>query len=368
MSDVMSLESMKEVRIVGVGELEYAEVPLPQLAADEVLVEVALTGVCGSDIPRYLQGQVHNFPQVLGHEFSGTVVAVGEDADAGLISKRVAGIPLVPCMTCASCQEGGFALCKSYSFIGSRRQGSMAQYVAVPQSNVLEVGEEVSMLQAAFFEPATVALHGARLLGMSRNSCPQGSVAIIGAGTIGILLAQALVAYGVETVVLFDTAKERLETARAAGLGHLISVNDVDKEKKVHDIVGSAGFARVFDVAGVSESIAYSFELAGPHGQICLIGNPRSPVTMTAQQWEEINRKELTVIGSWMSYSAPWPGAEWHDAVELFADGSLRIVDEMVDAIYPLANAKEAFERFRDPSSVGGKILIDSRVSKEQTS
>ena len=364
MESAQNRKTMKEVRITGVGELEYVDVELPQLEDNEVLVEVALTGICGSDIPRYLQGQVHVFPQVLGHEFSGTVVAVGKKVDAELIDKRVAGIPLVPCMMCDSCQGGNFALCKSYSFIGSRRQGSMAQYVAVPHTNVLEVGEEVSMLQAAFFEPATVALHGAQLLDISRKSCPQGSIAVIGAGTIGILLAQALVAFGADVVVLFDTAKERLEVAGAAGLTHLIDVTDAEREKKVHDIVGDAGFTHVFDVAGASESIAYSFKIAGSHGQICLIGNPRSPVTMTAQQWEEINRKELSIVGSWMSYSAPWPGVEWHDAVSLFADGSLRIVDEMIDATYPLASAKEAFERFRDPSSIKGKILIDSRAPK----
>ena len=95
----------------------------------EVLVKVHYTGICGSDVPRVLEGRVHGFPIVLGHEFSGSIEAVGPGVDDSMLGKRVSGIPLVPCGGCSECEKGNYSLCNHYSFVGSRRNGSMADQV-----------------------------------------------------------------------------------------------------------------------------------------------------------------------------------------------------------------------------------------------
>ena len=104
--------------------VEYQEIPEPEVKKGYVKVKVRYSGICGSDIPRVLNHGVHFYPIVLGHEFSGDVVEVGEGVTKVKVGDRVSGAPLVPCMKCGDCQKGNYSLCKHYSFIGSREQGS----------------------------------------------------------------------------------------------------------------------------------------------------------------------------------------------------------------------------------------------------
>lgn len=333
------------------------DVEMPFPGEGQVRVRVFYTGVCGSDVPRALEGRVHAFPLVLGHEFSGEIDAVGEGVDPSLVGKRVAGIPLIPCMTCPDCEKGNYSLCKSYDFVGSRRAGSMAEYVVVPQRNVFPVADDVTDLEAAFFEPATVALHGIELAKVK----PGSKAIVLGGGTIGILCAQALASYGVSDVVVTKRTKESLEPAAAAGLDKLVATCEEGWQDEARALANCDSFDYVFDTAGTPETILDAFEIAGNRATVCFVGTPKREVAFTVRQWENINRKELTVTGSWMSYSAPWPGVEWEKASELFAAGVMRVVDEMVDTIYPLSQTQEALQRFSARGGVHGKIVIDSR-------
>ena len=118
---------MKALVLHGNEDLRYEEYPTPELKAGYVKVRVKAAGICGSDIPRVLHNGAHFFPIVLGHEFSGVVDQVGEGVTSVQIGDHVSGAPLVPCMKCADCQKGNYALCRHYSFIGSRQQGSFAE-------------------------------------------------------------------------------------------------------------------------------------------------------------------------------------------------------------------------------------------------
>lgn len=388
--------------------VETCEVELPTLAPGEVLVRVAYCGVCGSDVPRVWMGSAHSYPIVLGHEFSGAVVQVGEGADAALMGRRVAGVPLVPCHDCPDCAAGDYSLCKHYSFIGSRRPGAFAEYVAVPAANVYPLPDDVSFLNGAFFEPATVALHALRLAGLLRwgssdaagaerthpseepqekfvgqrfisavgNSSSEmcGSpntpawfaayagktAAVVGSGTIGIFLAQALQAAGAH-VVLLGRREAPLAVAREAGVVQTALTSGDDWVAQVKEAYAPAGFAYVFDATGNAAAMPHSLELAGNHGRVCMVGTPKTDMVFTPRLWEEINRKELFLTGSWMSYSAPWPGEEWSLAAQLFATGDMQVTEAMIDAIYPLSEASEAFARFapNSPKKPSGKILVD---------
>ncbi len=352
------MQYMKAAVLEEANRIVCRDVELPEPGAGQVRVRVSYTGVCGSDVPRALEGRVHAFPLVLGHEFSGVVEAVGEGVDAGLVGKRVAGIPLIPCMECADCQAGNFSLCKTYGFVGSRQAGSMAECVIVPAQNVFAVADDVTDLEAAFFEPATVALHGIELAKVR----PGGTAIVLGGGTIGILCAQALSAYGIERVVVTRRTQAGFAPVMAAGLANVVATGEEGWQQRAFDLAGCTGFDYVFDTAGTPETILDAFEVAGNRATVCFVGTPKREVSFTVRQWENINRKELTVTGSWMSYSAPWPGVEWSKASELFAAGTMRIAEEMVDTVYPLAQTQEALQRFAAGGAVRGKILINSRA------
>lgn len=150
---------MKAAVVVANEDVQYLEIPEPEVKPGYVKIKVHYSGICGSDIPRVLHNGVHFYPIVLGHEFSGDVVEIGEGVTKVKAGDRVSGAPLVPCMKCEDCQKGNYSLCKHYSFIGSREQGSNADYVVVPEQNAVPFDASVPYEQGAMFEPSTVALH-----------------------------------------------------------------------------------------------------------------------------------------------------------------------------------------------------------------
>ena len=164
-------------------DIRYEEVQTPEPKAGEVLVKVKYSGICGSDVPRVNEDGAHFYPIILGHEFSGIVEAVGDGVTKVKKGQRVAGAPLVPCMKCEDCMKGDYALCKDYSFIGTRQAGSYAEYICLPEQNVVPFKDTVSFEQGALFEPAAVALHGLECLPYEGGK----TVAVLGGGTIGLL-------------------------------------------------------------------------------------------------------------------------------------------------------------------------------------
>lgn len=177
---------MKAAVVVANEDVQYQEIPEPQVKPGYVKIKVRYSGICGSDIPRVLNHGVHFYPIVLGHEFSGDVVEIGEGVTKVKVGDRVSGAPLVPCMKCEDCQKGNYSLCKHYSFIGSREQGSNADYVVVPEQNAVPFDASIPYEQGAMFEPSTVALHGLLQNDYQGGEC----VAILGGGTIGMFTMQ----------------------------------------------------------------------------------------------------------------------------------------------------------------------------------
>lgn len=339
-------------------DIRYEDITRPEPGPGEVLIKVKYTGICGSDIPRVNGDACHFFPNVLGHEFSGTVVEVGEHVAGLAVGDRVAGVPLVPCMKCEDCQKGNYSLCKHYSFIGSRQFGSFAEYVVVPERNAVKFDEEVSFEQGAFFEPATVALHG-----LERNEFRGGkTVAILGGGTIGLLTMQWAKIFGAKKVVVFDIVPERLELAKRLGADQGINTLDADFKEQVDKATGGRGFDYVYETAGNTITMKMAFTLAANKAQVCFIGTPTRELTFSVAEWENMNRKEFKLTGSWMSYSAPFPGHEWEMAAHYFKTGQLKFDESFIFKKIPLSEIASAFEMYKTPGLVKGKILIDSEL------
>lgn len=337
-------------------DIRYEEIERPVPKAGEVLIKVKYTGICGSDVPRVNGDACHFFPNVLGHEFSGTVEEVGEGVTTLAAGDRVAGVPLVPCMKCEDCQKGNYSLCRHYSFIGSRQFGSFAEYVVVPEKNAVKFDDEVSFEQGAFFEPATVALHG-----LERNEFRGGgTVAILGGGTIGLLTMQWAKIFGARKVVVFDIVPERLELAKRLGAEEGINTLDEKFMEQVSALTEGRGFDYVYETAGNTITMKLAFKLAANKAQICFIGTPTRELSFSVAEWENMNRKEFKLTGSWMSYSAPFPGHEWKMAAHYFKTGQLKFDESFIYKKIPLSQIASAFELYKTPGTVKGKILIDS--------
>lgn len=337
-------------------DIRYEEIEKPVPKAGEVRIKVKYTGICGSDIPRVNADAAHYYPIVLGHEFSGTVDEVGEGVTRLKAGDRVAGIPLVPCMKCEDCQKGNYSLCRHYDFIGSHSFGSYAEYVCVPEQNAVKFADAVSFEQGAFFEPATVALHGLERTGYKGGK----TVAILGGGTIGMMTMQWAKIFGAKEVVVFDIVDERLELGMRLGATAGINTLKENFMEEAKALTGGRGFDYVYETAGNTITMKMAFELAANKAEVCFIGTPTKDLTFSVKEWENMNRKEFNLTGSWMSYSAPFPGHEWELVAHYFGTGDLKLDDSFVYRILPLSEIADAFEMFKTPGTVKGKILIDS--------
>lgn len=336
--------------------IRYEQIEDPKPGRGEVKIKVKYTGICGSDVPRVNGTACHFFPNVLGHEFSGVIVEVGEDVIKRKVGERVAGVPLVPCMECEDCKKGDYSLCKHYSFIGSRRFGSMAEYVVVPETNAFPFGEEVSFEQGALFEPSTVAIHALRCVDYSGGK----TVAVVGCGTIGLFTMQWARIFGAARVVAIGRNKERFACAKKVGADYTISTLDPDYYEQAMVLTDGKGFDYIFDASGNDAIMKESFRLAANKAKICMIGTPKKTISFTVEEWEYMNRKEFTLTGSWMSYSSPFPGEEWKLTAHYFASGDLIYDEAMIGKILPLSEVADAFDLFKTPGLVKGKILLDS--------
>lgn len=334
-------------------DIRYEDREKPKINDDEVLTKVKVTGICGSDIPRLLGTAAHYYPIILGHEFAGKVMEIGKQVEQISVGDRIAGAPLIPCHECVYCLQGNYSQCENYSFIGSRTSGSWAEYVKMPAINAVKLPDGVSYEQGAFFEPTTVAFHGLSVMDFRGGT----DVAIVGSGTIGLLTLQCCKILGAKRVFAFDIDEDRLTIAEKYGADVCLNTADEKFKQIVQQETDGRGFEMVIESAGVEFTEKLSLEIASNKGNVLFIGTPSKPITLNPSEFEHINRKELAVRGSWMSYSAPFPGKEWDLAGYYFQKGKIRF-DELIDRISPLEQISVAVEDLAISGKVKGKILL----------
>lgn len=345
---------MKAAVLLGNENIQYIDIAEPKTLPGTVKVKVAICGICGSDVPRVLYNGAHSYPIVLGHEFSGTIYEVGEGVKGIKIGDHVAVAPLVPCNECSDCRQGNFSLCSHYSFIGSRQQGAFADYVVVPAENAVVIDPSIPFDQAATFEPSTVALHGL----FQNNYKGGGTVAVLGCGIIGLFTIQWAKIFGAKKVVAIGRGKKGLDTALMLGADDVLSTADPDFDRKLDALENGRGFDFVFESSGSSQTMYLAFKTAAKKAHVCLIGTPSDSLNFTKAMWEQLNRKEFFLTGSWMSYSAPFPGCEWDLTAHCFSDGRLKFVPDMIHGRFHMSEAAKAFSLFKEQGAVKGRILL----------
>jgi L-iditol 2-dehydrogenase len=329
------------------------EVEDPAPRRDEVLLEVAATAVCGSDVHRYLRGH-RTYPMILGHEAAGVIRSVGDDVDPALIGRRAAVMPLVPCHTCEQCRAGRFSACATYSFIGSRRPGALAELVAIPARNALLVPDEVPFESAALIEPSTIARHMLDLARLEAGS----SAAVLGSGAIGLMLVQWLRILGASPIVATDIIPENLEVARRLGATVTLDATHDDVAGEILRLTGG-GVDVALEASGSPAALAQSVEVTRPRGAIVLGGNQPPDATLPMELIERLMRREQTLAGCFMSYSAPWPGHEWTDGLAAVLDGSLDMTT-LVSHRAPLSEAPDVFAAIAARRLNHRKVVFDA--------
>lgn len=340
---------MKALSVTDAEKFELVDIDMPQLEKGEVLIKVAFTGICGSDIPRYFDGAVHSFPQILGHEFSGTVEKIGEDVKKITQGNKVAVAPLVPCGECENCKKGEPAMCTNYSFIGSRENGAMAEYVAVPEENCVLIPESLSLKEAALLEPLTVAIHG-----VDRVKVPAGAtVMVLGAGTIGLLTILTLKAKGAGEIIAVDLNANKLKLAQKCGATVTINPLETNLDKFFED---NEKPEIVYETAGSNITQVQAIEFVRKRGKVVFIGTSTKEVNLKPEIFEKILRGELEVTGAWMSYSAPFPGYEWKAGINYMETKKID-VSPLITGVFSLEDKGIPFEKMIEKDSNQVKLL-----------
>ena len=227
---------MKAVMRQGPGKVSLVDRDIPVPGDNEALIKVAFTGICGSDIHRFTEQSPKWDSLILGHEFSGTLKSLGSGVKGFKVGDKVTAAPLVPCHSCEYCARGDFSLCPSYSFVGSRTDGSFAEFVRVPARNLVPLGDDFDPVQGAFVEPITVVLHPLMRLGSLLGK----TAVVTGLGTIGLLAVQVFRAAGAKTIVAADIVPEKLTIAGRLGATHTVNSGQDDLE----DLLDSLGGAQ----------------------------------------------------------------------------------------------------------------------------
>lgn len=299
--------------------VEVFDDQIPQPNAGEALIRVKAIGICGSDL-HTLEG-LHPFvsyPVLPGHEIAGIIEQVGAGVDVGLVGKMVALEPSLVCGTCRNCRAGRYNICENLKVMGFQTPGAMTELFATPVDRLHFLPDGATFTLGAFVEPTAVAVHAARLPGSLKGR----DVAVIGAGTIGLLVAQVARAYDAASVTIVDLDASRRAIAEKLGLKAVEALpkNSVDV---------------AFECVGV-EAALRSAILAGRKGATIVIvgvfGKDASIPAGLIQDWE------LHLMGSLM-----YVRDDYVEAIRLLANKQIRI-DEIVTHRYPLGEAAQAFE------------------------
>lgn len=308
---------MQSVVIQADGDVCVEQRPMPKIEeGDQVLIRVVYSGLCGSDIPRIFYKGAHYYPIILGHEFSGYVQQCGETINDLQPGDKVACVPLRPCFHCPECCREYFSLCKNYQFIGSRSTGGNCEFIVLPRENVFKLPEKINFKYGAFIEPITVGLHAYHLCG----GCEGKVVIIVGAGTIGLLALQSARELGARAVIAVDIDPGKLSLAKRLGASYVFNSCEMDVNQ-IRQLLNDQRFEQlILETAGTPQTVALVFDIAGPRAQIALVGTLHYDLQLPAATFGHILRKELTITGSWMNYSGPWPGEEWHNAARMLSE------------------------------------------------
>jgi 2-desacetyl-2-hydroxyethyl bacteriochlorophyllide A dehydrogenase len=324
------------------------DVPRPEPAAGEVVVRVRSCGICGSDL-HWWHGDMM-VPQVCpGHEIAGEVADVGAGVTALAAGDRVALEGIRTCGACRHCVAGEYQRCPAMGIVGMTIPGGFADYVTLPARHCFRVPDGVDFPTAALSEPLGVAVHGVRIAGLEIGQ----RVAILGAGTIGLMAVVAARAGGAGEIVV--TARRPQQKAAALALGADRVVDDADEDGLLADAFDAPIDLVVETVGGTADTLSLAARACRPGGTICVLG-----VYTTAPAYPAIFAivKELRIVGSFV-YGRAGARADFDIVQDLLRRHGRTIGATVVTHRVPLAAIGRAFETAADKSQGSIKVSID---------
>lgn len=350
MSNPSIPERMQALVWVAPHQMEVQEIATPAVQSDEALIQVAYAGICGSELSGYLGHNALRVPPlVMGHEFSGEIVALGDHAAhrnlALVVGQRVTVNPMVYCGECRYCLQGQNQLCINRRLIGAHRPGAFARFVSAPAWMVMPLPAGLTERNGALTEPLACGVR----IGAWAGEVSGETVLIAGAGTIGLLALQVLRTNGAGKVFIVDTDPLRRAIAGQLG-GEVLDPKTQEVVKIVRDATGGFGAALAVDAVGKAVTRAQCIAATRPAGTVILSGLHEEASALPVA---DVIRREITLHGSFC-----YTPQDFQQAGELLAEGAIQIEPWIVEE--PLSSGGEWFERLSEetPGSVTKVLLM----------
>jgi len=326
---------MKAMVLEGVRKLKLRELPDPEPGPNEVVMKVAYCGVCMTDVHMYTGSFPVKTPIVLGHECSGIVSEVGSEVSRVSVGDRVALNPLINCGRCWYCVSGRTNLCENSLVVGGAGtviiNGAYAEYVKVPEYNVVKYEEDVSLRHAALTEPLACAVHGIELARIRQGD----RVVVIGAGPIGLMLTQLAMISGCSQVLVLDLRDDRLEVARRVGASDTINPKKQDPVEAIRKATGGRLADVVIEAVGSPRTVEDAFKYVRKGGRIVIFGvSPRDAVANFSPF--DVYFRELEVVGSYAVSAESFIRSS-----ALISQGRVNL-DALITEVYDLEDLEKA--------------------------
>ncbi len=327
---------------------EYrTDLTVPEIGSRDILVRVKAAAICGTDQHIYKWGKFAQdrvpIPMVFGHEFSGDVVAVGDQVTEVKIGDRVAGETHIPCNHCYQCKTNNRHICENMKIIGVQVPGAFCDYISFPVDCAYIIGDEVTYEAGAMLEPMGVGVHG-----VDKGDVEGKDIAIYGCGPIGLMAVGAARVLGAKTITAIDVCDNKLEVVQKMGADYTINSIKEDAAAKVLERTGH-GVDVVLDYTGNEKAIHGGFSMLRKGGTFVIVGLPNGTTELSL--CDEVIYKEATVIGV--------TGREmyktWEQCEMILKDPRFNLT-AVIGGIYPLADYEEAFKQIF--AGAPGKMIL----------
>lgn len=319
-------------------EMEYTEVPIPEISDDEVLIKVKVCGICGSDTSIYTGKYAKDkLPLITGHEFWGEIAEVGKNAKGLKVGDRVAVDICITCGTCYFCRHGDGLLCETFTQLGIHTDGGFAEYVKAPWKNCYHLPDDMDDYTAAFVEPLTAVVHASQRM----NAPIASSVAVIGCG-LGLLHAQVAKARGCAPVIVIgtDADENRFKIAKEMGADYVINASQVDPVEEVMKITGGIGVDNVIEAVGNPRTYEQAFKMLRRGGKLEAFGICAEDAAAQLEPYQFV-LGEKKVSGSCAGI-----GNNWAEAITLLQYGVVK-PQPMFSMAVPLSELETALEELK---------------------
>jgi L-iditol 2-dehydrogenase len=338
---------MKRVRIKE-KEVVVLEEYSPTESSDyEVRLKVAYCGICGSDVHAYFNEHPFiSLPAIPGHECSATIEKLGSKVSGLKVGQKVTFIPQLTCGKCYNCRNGRYNICENLKVIGAQADGAMAELFNVDSKLIVPLPDDFDLMDAALVEPLAVAVHAVKATGSLFGE----NVIVLGAGTIGLLLAQVSKFAGASNVMITDVFNSRLKLAKQLGVDFTINSREFSLTKNyLREMFGEREVGVIFEAVGIEATIKQAIELVRKGGRITVVGvfGKETKVNMGLVQ-----DREISIRGSLM-----YLREDFEDAVELIRKEKVK-VKPLITHIFELKDANKAFETAAKEKEKALKVLI----------